>query len=324
MVRVKGRLLAKTLYQLCLPQISKTYATMSSKSFTFILLLQVAFKQQKNINCLVLVFLITPVIVICTCEMELSEAIEAKTGVWVSVASFCVFFTYSMILENLVTMPKIIIEKKSSAQFINIAIAWTHASTNAGWNLYSFYTDPDVISDVINHSTTSTYLLCCYSVGYFVHDAVHCMRHEKFSKCWEIVLHHIVAIVCVGSAFLTHQYVNFAAVAFLSEVNSVFLHIRLLLKMLGYPKDSGVYKINRIVNMLSFIIFRLCVLFWMCRWLILRFHVNEEPYRTIWNVGLFISAITNIILFGRLLMSDNWVERDAFSLSKYVGHKKRE
>ena len=56
MVRVKGRLLTETLYQLCLSQISKTYATMSSKSFTFILLLQVAFKQQKNINCLVLVF----------------------------------------------------------------------------------------------------------------------------------------------------------------------------------------------------------------------------------------------------------------------------
>ena len=240
--------------------------------------------------------------------MTLSEAIEAKTGVCLSLSSFCIFFTYSMIMENYIKMPQTVVVQNSSAQFINMVISCTHASISACWSLYCFYTDDDVVSDMINHSTVSTYLLCCFSGGYFLHDALHYIRHIKLSKCWEILLHHTVVSACFGTAILSHRYVNFSTMALLVEINSVFLHIRKILILIGYSKNSDIYKVNGILNILSYIFFRICVIGWMCRWSIINFHITEQPYNTIGTVGLVVMTVINIILFGRILVKDNWIK----------------
>jgi len=192
-------------------------------------------------------------------------------------------------------------------KYVNLVISTTHAFISAIWSLYCFYTDSDVVSDIINHSTVSTYLLCCFSMGYFIHDAVHYRRHVNFSESWEILLHHVVVVSCFGTAVVSHNYVNFSTVALLVEVNSVPLHTRTLMRMFKVPLDSSMYRVNGVINIVTYVFFRICVLGWMTRWLVLHYDVVQQPYVTIGSVGLFVMLIINVILFGRLLIKDNWI-----------------
>merc|ERR1712136_609050 len=96
---------------------------------------------------------------------------------------------YSLILENLVTLPHVITSSNGSSKFINMIMTCTHASLSALASLYCFYSQNNVVSDVVNHSAPLTYILCCCSGGYFLHDVLHTVRHVPLSKCWEILLH---------------------------------------------------------------------------------------------------------------------------------------
>ena len=57
--------------------------------------------------------------------------------------------------------------------------------------------------------------------------------------------------------------------ALLVEVNSVFLHVRQILVIIGVQKRNSFYKINSLLNISTFLVFRIAVLGWMTRWLIL-------------------------------------------------------
>ena len=248
--------------------------------------------------------------------MESSEAIEAKTGFCISIACCCVFFVYSMILENLVTMPQVIIENKSSVKFINMIMSCTHASIAACWSLYCLCTVDGFFSDIMYHSPVPCYILCCFSIGYFLHDALHTARHVKYPKSRELYLHHIAVGGAFGTIIYSHRYVNFSTLGLVAELNSVFLHARTMLLMLGYSKSSGLYKFNGILNVLSFIFSRICILFWMCRWMLLHFHGSAQPYHTILTVLLSALTIINVFLFYTVLVKDNWFKLSFTSFSK--------
>lgn len=239
--------------------------------------------------------------------MALSEVIEVRDGMRYCLTSFLAFTTYCILLEFVIPTPEIILQRKGQVKYVNLVISTTHAFISAIWSLYCFYIDPDVVSDIINHSTVSTYLLCCFSMGYFIHDAVHYLRHVKFAESWEILLHHCVVVFCFGTAVVSHNFVNFSTVALLVEVNSVPLHTRTLLRMFKVPLDSSLYRINGVFNIVTYVFFRICVLGWMTRWLVLHYDAVQQPYVTIGSVGLFIMTIINVILFGRLLIKDNWI-----------------
>ena len=54
----------------------------------------------------------------------------------------------------------------------------------------------------------------------------------------------------------------------------------------------------------TFIVFRIAILTWMTRWIVLNHAVVPLLIYTIGSCGLFILTIVNIILFYRLLLSD--------------------
>lgn len=55
-------------------------------------------------------------------------------------------------------------------------------------------------------------------------------------------------ISCFGIAVLTGRYVGFAVVALLVEINSVFLHLRQILRM-ACLAAGDLYRINSMVNL---------------------------------------------------------------------------
>ncbi len=110
-------------------------------------------------------------------------------------------------------------------------------------------------------------------------------------------------ITCFGISVLTCRFVGFAVVALLVEINSVFLHLRQVLRMASLAK-STFYRINSMINLGTYVVFRINTLAWMTRWLVLNRDLIPLISYTIGSVGLAIMTVMNIVLFCRLMRSD--------------------
>lgn len=110
-------------------------------------------------------------------------------------------------------------------------------------------------------------------------------------------------VTCFGLSVLSGRYVGFAVVALLVELNSVFLHLRQLLRMANMAKGTP-YRVNSIINLGTYVVFRINTLAWMTRWLVLNRDKVPLLAYTLGSVGMAIMTAMNIVLFYRLLRSD--------------------
>lgn len=110
-------------------------------------------------------------------------------------------------------------------------------------------------------------------------------------------------IVCLGISFVAHRFVGLAMVALLVEIHSIFLHLRTILRMADLGHTTW-YRINSLVNLGTYVVFRITTLAWMTRWLVLnRENIPPATY-VVSVVGMAIMTPMNIVLFYRLLRSD--------------------
>lgn len=107
---------------------------------------------------------------------------------------------------------------------------------------------------------------------------------------------------------LLHQYVGFALVALLVEINSIFLHLRQILLMADLV-HTACYRLNSLINLGTYVVFRMATLAWMSRWLFLHRHKVPPATYAVGTVGMAIMTPMNIILFYRLLRSDFFKSR---------------
>ncbi|NXM61652.1 TLCD2 protein, partial [Illadopsis cleaveri] len=166
-----------------------------------------------------------------------------------------------------------------------------------------FYLHPEMSKDLVGTHPPGAHSLVAVSVGYFLEDFVDMLCNQKLHQSWELLFHHSVVIICFGIAVLLHQYVGFALVALLVEINSIFLHLRQILLMANLVHTTC-YRLNSLINLGTYVVFRIATLAWMTRWLFLnRQNVPPATY-AVGTVGMAIMTPMNIILFYRLLRSD--------------------
>lgn len=108
-------------------------------------------------------------------------------------------------------------------------------------------------------------------------------------------------IWCFLYSLYTQLYVSGAVIALFVEVNSVTLHLRLMLKLAG-AQFSTFYHVNKFVNLLTYITFRLSTQFYLT-WYIL------DNYSWLEHSGCFLTSlmvmnIMILIYFYRLLRAD--------------------
>uniref|UniRef100_A0A8C2TJI8 TLC domain containing 2 n=1 Tax=Coturnix japonica TaxID=93934 RepID=A0A8C2TJI8_COTJA len=125
--------------------------------------------------------------------------------------------------------------------------------------------------------------------GYFLEDFMDMLCNQKLRQSWELLFHH--------------SYVGFALVALLVEINSIFLHLRQILLMADLVRTTC-YRLNSIINLGTYVVFRIATLAWMTRWLFLNRQQVPLATYTVGTVGMAIMTPMNIILFYRLLRSD--------------------
>ena len=93
------------------------------------------------------------------------------------------------------------------------------------------------------------------------------LNHRKRST-YELLLHHSLVILCYSVAVISKQFVAFVALSLVVEINSVFLHARQLLIITNEPKKSPRYKVNALLNIGTFLVFRIFLLAFLTHWII--------------------------------------------------------
>ncbi|XP_067864315.1 TLC domain-containing protein 2 [Heptranchias perlo] len=185
----------------------------------------------------------------------------------------------------------------------NTSTSVVHSVVTGIWAVLCFYLHPRMAEDLIVTYSPSSHGLVSVSIGYFIHDFTDILWNQKLQHSWELLFHHAVVITCFGISVSLCSYIGFAVVAMLVEINSIFLHLRQILLMANMRKTTY-FRINSIINLGTYIVFRISTLAWMTRWLVLnRNNVPLVSY-SIGSVGMAIMTLMNIVLFYRLLRSD--------------------
>ncbi|KAJ7308840.1 hypothetical protein JRQ81_008111 [Phrynocephalus forsythii] len=204
-------------------------------------------------------------------------------------------------LERLVPPPPS--AQRNRWKWRNIWTSLAHSLLSGAGALLAFYLHPQMAHDLIDSHLPAAHHLLGISIGYFLHDFGDMMWHQKLHQCWELLFHHSVVIVCFGFAFLVHRFVGFAMVALLVEINSVFLHLRTILRMAGLAHTTS-YRLTSLVNLGTYVVFRISTLAWMTRWLVLNREQIAPATYALSTVGMAVMTPMNIVLFYRLLRND--------------------
>ncbi|XP_064250783.1 TLC domain-containing protein 2 [Passer domesticus] len=222
-------------------------------------------------------------------------------GLLVVAGSFAAFRLLNRGLERLVPPPPS--ARRNRWKWRNIWTSLAHSVLSGGGALAGFYLHPEMSKDLVGTHPPGAHSLVAVSVGYFIEDFVDMLCNQKLHQSWELLFHHSVVIICFGIAVLLHQYVGFALVALLVEINSIFLHLRQILLMANLV-HTACYRLNSLANLGTYVVFRIATLAWMTRWLFLnRQNVPPATY-AVGTAGMAIMTPMNIILFYRLLRSD--------------------
>ncbi|KAM9853434.1 TLC domain-containing protein 2 [Aulostomus maculatus] len=185
----------------------------------------------------------------------------------------------------------------------NICTSFVHSLVTAIWAVLCFFLQPQMAEDLIETHSAFSHALVSFSIGYFIYDFFDMVLNQRLSQSWELLFHHLVVITCFGLSVLSCRYVGFAVVALLVEINSVFLHLRQILRMASLATGT-LYRVNSMINLGTYVVFRINTLAWMTRWLVLNRDKVPLLAYTLGSVGMAIMTAMNIVLFYRLLRSD--------------------
>ena len=157
-----------------------------------------------------------------------------------------------------------------------------------------------MMADLQWQHSDSTHFLVCFSIGYFLYDAADMIVNHRKRSTYELLLHHSLVILCYSVAVLTRQFVAFVALSLLVELNSVFLHARQLLIITSQPKTSGGYRVNALLNILTFLIFRIFLLAYLTHWISRERHTISLGFLLVAFIGL--GVIVSLTFFHEIFL----------------------
>lgn len=211
------------------------------------------------------------------------------------------FRAVDQLLQRL-PVPKVVQQEEFRAwRWRNLSVSMVHSLVTGTWAVAGSLLWPDTLKDLHMYHTPLSYLLVCVSTGYFLQDACDIIYSGHARGSWEFLLHHALVLSCFMYTLCTHVYVAGAVIALFVEVNSVTLHLRLLLK-LAYAQSTRLYQINKVVNIVTYVLFRLFTQFYLTWYIIHNYSKLDNPQ--FFLVCMIIMNIMILIYFYRLLRTD--------------------
>ncbi|XP_062868295.1 TLC domain-containing protein 1 [Trichomycterus rosablanca] len=218
---------------------------------------------------------------------------------------FCSSVAFRLVhtLLKLLPRPRIIeFDPWKKWKWENLSVSLVHSLLTGTWSIFCVFQYPVMVYEIRSAFTPLAYLLVTVSTGYFIHDAGGIIFGGYARESWEFLLHHVLVIWTFLYAVLTSHYVAGAVLALFVEVNSVFLHLRLMLKMTGVAKDSPVYTINKLINIFTYVSFRLGAQFYLTFYIVVNYSLLDHAFYFL--VSMMLMNIMMLIYFHRLLRAD--------------------
>ncbi|KAL6470076.1 hypothetical protein MHYP_G00211950 [Metynnis hypsauchen] len=218
---------------------------------------------------------------------------------------FCSSMAFRLIHRLLQTLPRpktVDADPRKSWKWKNLSVSLVHSLLTGVWAIFCVHQYPVMVHEIRLSFTPLSYLLVIVSTGYFIQDVGDIIFSGYARESWEFLLHHAVVIGTFVYAVITSHYVAGAVVALFVEVNNVFLHSRLLLKLAGVTKDSHFYSINKVLNVATYVSFRLGAQFYLTWYTIYNYSLLDHAL--FFLISLMLMNIMILIYFYRLLRAD--------------------
>lgn len=230
----------------------------------------------------------------------LTPVLKSHPGL--SVLVFALVFRVIHSLLKRLPVPKVVQQNEQHHwKWNNLSVSMVHSLLTGAWALTCSLIWPETLSNLHSFHTPLSYLLICISTGYFTHDASDIILSGHGRGSWEFLLHHVLVISCFFYTLCTHLYVAGGVVALFVEVNSVTLHLRLMLK-LAAAQYSSLYYYNKFANIITYVIFRLGTQFYLTQYIINNYSWLDNG--AFFLICMMMMNIMMLIYFLRLLRSD--------------------
>ncbi|XP_064648656.1 TLC domain-containing protein 2-like [Lineus longissimus] len=235
-----------------------------------------------------------------------TEPMDVRYG-WYGMFGTILFFQVLNKLVTYVGSPSFVHNKPNEFwKFRNLFISWVHAFIAGTWTLYSALAYPEYRQDLIAFVEPGAYALVTFTTGYFLYDTGDLIVNNRVLKQWEVAFHHAAVTSMFFYNMATSRCIGYNVYALMAEVNSFFLHTRKLLQMCHVRFDHWSYKINAVLNIVTFVVFRGLSLGTITMGMITpgeRYRVSTIYWYTLCG-SMFVMWGINPILFWRLLKND--------------------
>ncbi|XP_069082300.1 TLC domain-containing protein 1-like [Pleurodeles waltl] len=173
------------------------------------------------------------------------------------VAGFALTFKVLSRLLHALPVPRLVEKDWTRTwRWRNLSVSMVHSMVTGLGSVLCVFQVPELLTNISDGYSTPAHLLTCISSGYFIVDTADIVLNGQSRASWEFLLHHVLVTPPFVFAALTRHYVAGGVISLFVEVNSIFLHTRLLLK-LSNAQDSAIYQVNKYLNLLTFVTFRL-------------------------------------------------------------------
>ncbi|KAL7071868.1 hypothetical protein ACQ4LE_008542 [Meloidogyne hapla] len=192
----------------------------------------------------------------------------------------------------------------------NEIVSLFHSVLSGLWALYILVNIEEYINNekktLITVRTKSAEYLVLMSFGYLVHDFIDLVVNERSARIIELLFHHVVVLTGFMLTHITGQFLYIVVIGLLMEVNSIFLHTRSLMNLYRQKKNSTAFKIVAMLNISTFVLFRLAVSAALICWLFYHYMVGLVQWhlQVINSLLVFSLTTTNCVLFYRVLAAD--------------------
>lgn len=238
----------------------------------------------------------------------LLPVLQSHPGLSVLVCAL-LFRVAHRLLQNL-PVPKVVEQDDfRSWKWKNLSVSLVHSLLTGTWAVTCVLVWPEMLQNIHSYYNAVAYLLICVSSGYFVQDAGDIILTGHARGSWEFLIHHALVLWCFLYALYTHLYVAGAVVALFVEVNSVTLHLRLMLK-LAAAQSSPMYEFNKLFNLFTYIFFRLSAQFYLTWYIVQNYSwLDRGGY---FLITMILMNIMILIYFYRLLRADFFPRSKAY------------
>ncbi|XP_015994557.1 TLC domain-containing protein 1 [Rousettus aegyptiacus] len=183
----------------------------------------------------------------------------------------------------------------------NLLVSLVHSIVSGIWALLCIWQTPEMLVDIETGWSLSSYLLVCFSTGYFIHDTVDIVVSNQAEASWEYLVHHVMALAAFFSGIFQNRFVSGGVLTLLVEVSNIFLTIRMMMKI-NNAQNHPLYRINKYVNLVVYFFFRLAPQAYLTQFFLQ--YVGQRTLGTFLLGVLIMLDIMILIYFFRLLRSD--------------------